>query len=253
MLKGVNQNIRPKVVRLAGVLLFALSWHMLSVLQNEPSIVGIDKIAIAAMSELSNGIIIDNALSTISILVRGIIIASVLGIAVAVIVCYKNCLYDLLMPTIEFCRNIPSITLFPILLVIYGIGDASRIFVIFWTVFPPVLLSSVQGIQNVDMGSIEAAMALGFSNCQIMRHIKIPLAAPSILNGIRIGAGSGFVAVVVAEMLGATKGLGYMVLWTTNSFKYPETYVYILLIGLLGALTNLWMEKVKSHYERKVS
>lgn len=252
MAKGAKADIKSELVRLLGIVMFVSLWQVLSIVQNTPSIVGIDKIAAATLSEIQSGTIANNLVSTMWILARGIAIASIIGIVVSVLVCYKQLLYDLIMPTMEFCRNIPSITLFPILLVIYGIGDASRIFVIFWTAFPPVLLSSVQGIQNVDKGSVEAAMALGFSNRQIMRHIKLPLSAPSIINGIRIGAGSGFVAVVVAEMLGATKGLGYMVLWTTNSFKYPETYVYILLIGLLGALTNLWMENIKCRYERKV-
>ncbi len=185
------------------------------------------------------------------ILTLGVSIASVSGIAVAILATYDWRIECSVLPLIGMLRNIPSITLFPILLVMYGIGDASRVFVIFWTAFPPIMMSSFHGLQGVDKGVVEAGYALGMNDAQVMKYVKLPIAMPTVLNGVRIGTGSGFVAIVVAEMLGATSGIGYMVLWTTNSFRYPETYVYILVIGVVGSAVNYVMEKAEKRLKER--
>lgn len=164
----------------------------------------------------------------------------------------SNTIRYIFNPLVELFRNVPSITLFPILLVIYGIGDFSRIFVIFWTAYPSILLSTLYGLRTIDKAVIEAAKIEGANEWQIMRYVKIPLAFSEVLNGTKIGIGSGFVAIVVAEMLGASKGLGYMVLWSTNSFKYAETYAYIIIIALVGLLFNSLMSLIIKKYEKEI-
>lgn len=186
------------------------------------------------------------------ILLIGIGVAIAFGIVVGILIDFSETIKHLLTPLIELFRNIPSITLFPILLVVFGIGDTSRIFVIFWTSAPAIILSTIYGLRTVEKSIIEAAQTFGANKLQILWHIKLPLALPEILNGIKIAIGSGFVAIVVAEMLGASKGLGFMVLWTTNSFKYHETYSYIIIIAIIGAVANGVMTQIIKHYERKL-
>lgn len=236
-----------------GTLVAVTTWEVLAKTKSDPAIVPVERVVLAAADVIPSPDFLKNVASTLRILFYGVMFASVAGALFAIASVYDKRLWDAVEPVIEICRNIPSITLFPILLVMYGIGDTSRIFVIFWTAFPPVLLSSIRGLSSVDFGVIEAGMALGMSKAQIMRHIQVPLASPSIFNGMRIGTGSGFVAIVVAEMLGATSGIGYMVLWTTNSFRYPETYVYILTIGFLGMSVNYAMEKAERLMEERCS
>ena len=113
-----------------------------------------------------------------------------------------------------------------------------------------MIISSAYGLKNIDGSVIEAAKMDGANAFEAMRSIKLPLAMPEMLNGIKIGIGSGFVAIVVAETLGASKGLGFMVLWATNSFKYDETYAYIIVIALIGAVVNYIMSVVIKKYER---
>lgn len=233
-----------------GVCIAVALWQALAVLKAQPAIVPIEKIAEAFFMVIADSSLPRNLTSTMRILFSGVSVAAVFGIFVAIACSYDWRILSTVSPIVGMLRNIPSITLFPILLVIYGVGDASRVFVIFWTAFPPILLSSIRGMSSVDDGLIEAARALGMTKAQAMMYVQIPLSMPQIVNGIRIGTGSGFVAIVVAEMLGATSGIGYMVLWTTNSFRYPETYVYILLIGIMGTAVNSIMEAAESRCER---
>lgn len=236
-----------------GLVAFVLSWQIFSLIQNDAAIVDIQKIGAALFSIIQDNKFYVNMLSTLKIVLIGVFIASVSGIAIGVLMDLSTMIRNMINPLVEMLRNIPSITLFPILLVIFGIGDSSRIFVIFWTSCPAVILSTIYGLRSIEKSIIEAAQSSGANKLQTMRYIKIPLAMPEILNGIRIGIGSGFVAIVVAEMLGATNGLGYMVMWSTNAFKYGETYAYILIIALTGAAVNWIMSAVIKRYERKIT
>ena len=83
-------------------------------------------------------------------------------------------------------------------------------------------------------------------------YIKYPLSLKGVFNGLQIGVGNGFVAVIVAEMLGASKGVGYMVLWATNAFQYSKAYAYILIIIILGGLFNFVINVITKKINKKV-
>ena len=235
-----------------GIVLFIISWQLLRIVKNDPALVSADVILNTFFGIITSGKFYENLFSTLKIVVIGIGAGTAVGIALSVLIDLNKTVKKIITPLIEILRNIPSITLFPILLVMYGIGDTARIFIIFWTATPAIIISTVFGLRMIDESVIEAAQSFGANKWQIMWKIKLPLAFPEILNGIKIGIGSGFVAIVVAEMLGASKGLGFMDLWSTNAFKYNETYAYIMIIGLVGAIVNYGMGVVIKRYERKI-
>lgn len=247
------RKIRKYLYSLIGILVFTLCWQLLCFIKQDPTLIGIEKILKAFGEIVTDKAFYENLLSTLKIVFIGVCIAIVIGIALGVVMDLSQTVKHMISPIIDMVRNIPSITLFPILLVIYGIGDAARIFVIFWTACPAVILATSHGLKSIDENIVEAAQVFGANKLQTMRKIKLPLAMPEILNGIKIGIGSGFVAIVVAEMLGASKGLGFMVLWATNSFKYAETYAYIIIIAIIGAAANGIMNLIINRYERKLT
>ena len=233
-------------------MLFICLWQLLVVINKDPTLISAEKIGKKLLEIIVDEKFHKNLLSTLKITAIGISIAIIFGFSLGIIMSLSDTLRYIFNPLVELFRNVPSITLFPILLVIYGIGDFSRIFVIFWTAYPSILLSTLYGLRTIDKAVIEAAKIEGANEWQIMRYVKIPLAFSEVLNGTKIGIGSGFVAIVVAEMLGASKGLGYMVLWSTNSFKYAETYAYIIIIALVGLLFNSLMSLIIKKYEKEI-
>lgn len=156
------------------------------------------------------------------------------------------------MPVVNATKNIPSIALFPVFIVLMGIGDAPRIFVIIWNSAYPIISSTLSGIDSINKEVVEAAQNCGANKFQMYAYIKIPLAFIRILEGLKISISNGFIAIVVAEMLGATKGLGYMIVWSTNAFQYPQMYVYILVIALIGFSINVVIEKIIRVVERRM-
>ena len=244
--------MKKRLINVIGIAMFILLWQLLSKKTGDVAIVGIDKIFTSLINILKDQKFYSHLLSTLKILCIGIGIAVVLGITVGILIDMSELIKGLTTPVIELLRNIPSITLFPIILVIFGIGDFSRIFIIFWTATPPVIISTIYGLRNIDKEIINASEVFGANKLQRMIYIKFPLAMLEILNGIKIAIGNGFVAIVVAEMLGASKGLGYMVLWATNSFKYNETYAYIIIIAVVGFMANMIMSVIIKEYERRI-
>lgn len=237
--------------RLVGIVAFVCLWQTIHFIKNDPTIVSADKILFAFGKILSDHKFYVHLFSTLRIVTAGIIASIIGGVSLGILVSLSQKTEDLVMPLLTLFRNIPSITLFPILIAMYGISDLPRIIVIVWTVLPSVILSTIHGIKSIDKSIIEASEVGGANKLQIMFHIETFLAMPMILNGIKIGIGNGFIAIVVAEMLGASKGLGFMVLWNTNTFKYAETYAYMLIIALVGGFFNVVMNMITKEYERR--
>ncbi|MGB3281257.1 MAG: ABC transporter permease subunit, partial [Pseudorhodobacter sp.] len=115
-------------------------------------------------------------------------------------------------PPIEFYRPIPPLAYLPLMIIWFGIGETSKVLLIFLSVFAPVVLGARSGVKSAAIEQIHAAYSFGATRWQVMRHVIMPSALPEILTAMRIGIGFGWTTLVAAEMVAATKGLGYMVL-----------------------------------------
>lgn len=248
-----KENLKKRLLFNAiGIISFLTLWQVMSKALNNPAVPSAADVLRSMLEILKNGNAIANIIATLKLVIIGVLMAFLVGFLLGLICEASPITNSLLMPVIGGARNVAAISLFPLLIVLFGIGDFPRIIVIFWTAFPAIMLSTMQGLNRIDISLIEAGQNLGANRRQIYQRIKIPLALPQILNGLRIGIGNGFIAIVVAEMLGASKGLGFMVLWTTQSFKYKETYAYILIIAIVGGLINLTMNYFIKKFERKI-
>lgn len=238
MIKNLNKN------GFFSVFLALLLYYTARMVKHSPSLPKVSDMCRSMADILSSAAFYGNLLYTIKIVVLGVLIAFICGTALAIVCSMSDWLYHLIMPIINSTKNVPSIALFPLFIVLMGIGDAPRIFVIIWNSAYPIISSTLAGLDSVEKEVVEAAWNCGTTKWQMYRYIKIPLAFINILEGLKISAGNGFIAIVVAEMLGATKGLGYMVLWSANAFRYPEMYCYILVIALVGFFINVIIEYI---------
>lgn len=229
-----------------------LLYYLTRISKNSPALPKVKKIFDAGVKIFSSAEFYNHLLYTLKIVLIGIIISFIVGTIIAIICSMYKPINDLIMPIINSMKNIPSIALFPLFIVLMGIGDEPRIFVIIWNSIYPIISSTFVGLNSPDKEVIDAAKNCGATKWQVYRYIRIPLASLDMLNGLKISAGNGFIAIVVAEMLGATKGLGYMILWSSNAFQYPQMYIYILVIALIGFLINVVIDKIIKVVERKI-
>ena len=233
------------------IIIIAVLWDFLYFLAKTPSIPSFFSIIERFIYELSLKTTYNHIFSTLKILFLGIFISFFVSQLLSFLVENTNILKSFICFCMDIFRTIPSIALFPLIISILGIGDEARIFVIILISTPAMFLSTEKELRCVDKKVIMAS-SLDCGKIKQFFYIKYPLSLYGVFNGLKIGIGNGFVAVVVAEMLGASKGIGYMVLWSTNAFQYPKAYSYILLIIMFGLLFNFVANFIIKKINKKV-
>lgn len=221
-----------------GFILIFIFWSFLHYIMNSPTIPSFFDVIKSLFLAIKEEKFLINLLSTLKIVFIGIIVSSFFGITFGVFIHRFKICRNTLEPFIMILKNIPPITLFPILLIIFGIKDISRIMIIIWVSLPPIMISMIDGLKNVDKEIVEAS-SLETTENNILFFVKMPLSLKSLFIGIKSGIGAGFCAIVTAEMLGANKGIGYMILYSTNTYKYSFTYAYIIIVVLIGLFFDL--------------
>lgn len=139
---------------------------------------------------------------------------------------------------VSVLRPIPTIALIPIFIILFGIGESSITAVILIGSFWPVLLNTMAGIQNVDPKLLELAYVYRVKNRKIIFKIVLPAALTSIFAGLRLSIGTAWMSVVGAEMIGASSGIGYMIMYARELAQAANMYVEVLVIGIIGLLID---------------
>jgi len=114
-------------------------------------------------------------------------------------------------PLIEFYRPVPPLAYLPLIVIWFGIGELSKVLLITLAIFAPLVIATATGVRQVDETRRRAAQAFGATRWQLLRHVVLPSALPEILTGLRVGLGVGWSTLVAAELVAATRGLGFMV------------------------------------------
>ncbi|MCV6593431.1 MAG: ABC transporter permease [Silicimonas sp.] len=144
----------------------------------------------------------------------------------------------LLEPFIDFVRYLPVPALVPLLVIWFGVGEASKIAVLWMGTFFQLILLISEDTKRVPTEFVESGHTLGASNGQIMRHIIIPAALPNMVDNLRITLGWCWTYLIVAEIVAANSGIGH-VIWSLRRFvKTPEVMAGIIAIGIIGLLTD---------------
>lgn len=149
-----------------------------------------------------------------------------------------------LQPLISGTYPIPKSALLPLILLIFGLGESSKIVMVAIGVFYPVVINTVAGVMNVSKIYYDVATNYGASRWQVFRTVAIPGAMPSIMTGIELGAGLGLILIAIAEMVGAQSGLGYMVWNAWQLYSVETMYVGLLAIAVIGYLLALLLGAV---------
>ena len=151
-------------------------------------------------------------------------------------------------PPIEFYRPIPPLAYLPLMIIWFGIGETSKVLLIFLSVFAPVVLGARSGVKSAAIEQIHAAYSFGATRWQVMRHVILPSALPEILTAMRIGIGFGWTTLVAAEMVAATSGLGYVVLTASQFLQTSTVIMGIIVIAIIAYAFDMLMRWI----ERKV-
>ena len=145
---------------------------------------------------------------------------------------------NLFEPVFEMLRPIPPIAWIPLAILWFGIGDLQNQFIIFLGIFFPLLINTISGVKNVEHNVIRAARCLGASEFDVLVKIVFRAALPQIVTGIRIGLGVGWMALVAAELVGATSGLGWLISDARSVLRTDIILVGMISIGVAGLVID---------------
>ena len=138
-------------------------------------------------------------------------------------------------PLIEFYRPIPPLAYLPLIVIWFGIGELSKVLLIYLAIFAPLAIATLHGVRRVDQNRLRAAQSLGASRWQLVRFVILPSAVPDVLTGIRIGLGVGWSTLVAAELIAATRGLGFMIQSAAQFLVTDVVIMGILVIALIAS------------------
>ena len=144
-------------------------------------------------------------------IVVALLAATVIGVPVGIAMGLSPTVRGILDPLIELYRPVPPLAYLPLMVIWFGIGETSKILLIYLAIFAPVAMSALGGVKSAQQVRIRAAQSLGANRAQVLWLVILPGALPEILTGLRIGLGVGWSTLVAAELIAATRGLGFMV------------------------------------------
>ena len=169
----------------------------------------------------------------------GYAVAVVLGVAIGTALGTSRTLRRAVSPIVEFLRSIPPPALLPFAIVVIGVGDDMKIFIIAFVCIWPVLLNTIDGINGIEPTLRDIARVYGVSGRDRLLRMTLPAASPQIFAGMRLSLSLAVILMVISEMVASTNGIGFFVLQSQRSFAIPEMWSGILLLGILGYLLNL--------------
>jgi NitT/TauT family transport system permease protein len=146
---------------------------------------------------------------------------------------------------LEAGRNTSTLALYPVFILVFGLGEVSKVAIITWGAMWPTLLNTINGVKNVDLSLIKMARSMGISKTGLFFKVLLPTALPSIAVGLRLSAASSLLILVAAEMLGSNKGLGFMTFYYQERYAIPEMYGGIISISIIGLIINILMVKLE--------
>ncbi|WP_368893954.1 ABC transporter permease [Kluyvera ascorbata] len=228
------------IARYGLLVLFFAGWQIASTAGwlNAAIIPPLDKIFIALWNGITQGALLGDI--TISLQRAGLAFAAaiVVGIPLGLFMGQIRPLEQALDPILQLFRQTSALALYPIFILLLGLGETSKVFVIFWAALFPILLSTISGVKEVDTKLLEMARTFGAGRMTLFYRVIVPASVPSIFIGLRLSATTALLLLIAAEMIGANQGIGFRVMNAQYNFQIPMMFAAIFLLAFSGLLAN---------------
>ncbi|AYL40278.1 ABC transporter permease [Streptomyces fungicidicus] len=244
---GTGRRGLPLALNAVSVALgIALWWALASAgfkLPTPPEVVS------RAGTLIEDGTLGEDVLASLTRVLIGFALGTAAAVPVGFLMGWYGIARGLMEPWIQFFRTVPPLAIIPLAVVVMGIDETPKIFVIFLAAFLACVISTFQGVVNVDRTLINAARVLGAKDAVIFARVVVPASTPFILVGMRVGLGSAWATLVAAELIAAQEGLGYRMQNAQLYYDLPTIFVGLISIGILGLL----MDRILLLAERKLT
>ncbi|MES2756794.1 MAG: ABC transporter permease [Pseudomonadota bacterium] len=245
--RGLSAGNRDRLISLASPVLLLLLWETLvrtGVLDARffpaPS-----KISETLFALAGDGTLWANTWASLQRLFWGFLLGGIPALLLGIAMGLNRPLRAFVNPLVATTYPVPKSAIFPLILLIFGLGESSKIVMVGIGVFYPVLINSCTGVLGISKIFLDVGHNFGATRWQVFRTIAIPGAVPHIMSGVKLGVGMGLILIAIAEMIGAKSGLGFMI-WNAWEILSVETmYVGLIVIAVLGFTFSMILDEVE--------
>ncbi|NKY33272.1 ABC transporter permease [Nocardia speluncae] len=233
------------ILEFAVPVLLVLGWWAISVTSSSFYLTPLDVVLVEFKNNWFSSRFVTDVLPSLWRLFAGFGLSCLIGVAVGVIAGSVWWIDKLLEPVAAFFRAVPAPTILPFAVVLFGIGDGMKIFLIVFVCVWPIMLNTTQGFASVDRTMIETARVFRISRRRTVLRVMLPSALPRIFAGMRTALGLAVITMVISELIGSTNGIGFFVLQSQRSFALADMWSGIILLGIVGYVLNALFEFIE--------
>lgn len=199
----------------------------------------------AFQSSIADGSLLKNVIASLRRVLEGFTVALVVAVPLGIAMGVSRIVYGLVDPLLELLRPIPPIAVIPLAILWFGIDELSKVFIIAYGAFFPILVNTLAGFREVDRVQVRAAQALGANRFHVFRDVVLRSAFPFMIVGARLGMSMAFIVLVAAELIASSAGLGFMISDARYNFRTDQIFLGMACIGALGFALNALLLRVE--------
>jgi ABC-type nitrate/sulfonate/bicarbonate transport system permease component len=232
------------ILPVLGILIVFTAWELLSRanLISRIFLPAPTRILSFLVESLLNGELAAAFSATIGRIIVGFLLGAIPGLLLGWAMGWSGRLRRLMDPIIAATHPIPKIAIFPLIMIMFGIGEASKVVAIALTAFFPMLINTIAGVRQINPVYIEVARNYGASRWKTIQRVVLPASLPMVLAGVRIAVNTSLVIAIAVELLAARNGLGVMIWFAWQTLRIQELYAALFIIALIGIGFNVFLE-----------
>jgi ABC-type nitrate/sulfonate/bicarbonate transport system permease component len=207
-----------------------------------PSVITLTLVRLVLSGKLAS-----NLAATLTRVLLGLALGGFPGLILGLMMGWSQRLRLIIDPFIAAAHPVPKIALLPIIMIIFGIGESSKVIVVGVAAFFPMLLNAMAGVRQISPIHFEVAQNYGASPLKVLTRVIVPGSLPLVLTGARLALNSALLLTIAVELVAAQKGLGVMVWFAWQTLRTEELYASVAVAAILGASFNLLLQRLTAH------
>jgi sulfonate transport system permease protein len=244
---------RLKIIRWCSLCGFFVIWQIFGMLNQEfkffnpaflPSPTDVINVG---YQMLLDGSLVQHLTSSLVRILIGFVIGTLVAVLLGIIITRSELIESIVDPILSLIGPIPAFAFLPLFIIWFGVGEFPKITLIAYATFLPILTYTIDGLKSINPVLIRSALSLGASEFKVFTKVILKSALPNIFVGMRVSLALTFSALVVAEMMGADKGLGFIIVDARNWFKTANMFLAAALIGIEYSILDFALKLVCKH------
>ncbi|MCX5868459.1 MAG: ABC transporter permease [Proteobacteria bacterium] len=204
----------------------------------------------AFLSLFSSGDLVRHLGISLLRVILGFSLATLVGVSLGMAMGWFRRWRGFFDPLVEILRPIPPMAWIPLAILWMGIGEASKIYIIFYGAFFPIVINTTLGVKSIDENLLKMARSMNLKGWLLFKEVIFPGSLPAVVTGLRIGLGVGWMCLVAAELIAAESGVGYLIEESKELLRTDRVVLGMLLIGALGILSDWGVRSLEKYVRR---